>query len=68
MLCIPSANCAKRKLQTAKQLLYSIIMRWTTDKRNENAVAGVGRLGFPVAMKYFIAEVRKVDVELADSL
>jgi len=26
----PSANCAKRKLQIAKQLLRSVRMRWTT--------------------------------------
>jgi len=29
VLCIPSANCAKRKLETANQLLYSRIMYWT---------------------------------------
>jgi len=30
---IPYANCVKRKLQTAKQLLHSIRMWWTTKER-----------------------------------
>jgi len=30
MLYIPPANCEKKKLQTAKQLLHSITMLWTT--------------------------------------
>ena len=37
-------------------------------KRNENAVAGVGRLNFLGAKKSVTAEVRKADVELAASL
>ena len=35
MLCITSAKRAKRKLQSAKQLLYSITMRWTTKEMKE---------------------------------
>jgi len=38
------------------------------DKRNENAVAGVGRLNFPGANKSVTAEVMKVEIELAASL
>jgi len=37
-------------------------------KRNENAIAGVGKLNFPGANKSASAEVRKVEIELAASL
>jgi len=37
-------------------------------KRNENAVAGVGRLDIPVVTKSVIAENNKVEIELAPSL
>jgi len=36
-------------------------------KRNENAVAAVGRLNFPGSNKSVAAEVRKVEIELAAS-
>jgi len=32
VLCIPS-NCAKRKVQTEKQLSYILTMRWTTRQK-----------------------------------
>jgi len=57
VLCIPPANCAKRKLQTAKQVLYSITMRAVGHKVNANAVAGVRTLKFPVVNKSVTAEV-----------
>jgi len=37
-------------------------------KRNENAVAGIGRLNFLVINKSVTAKVKKVEIELAASL
>ena len=46
MLCIPCANCAKRKPETAKP---GITQHYAVDhKRNENAIAAVARLNIPV--------------------
>jgi len=59
VLCIPSANCAKRKIANRK----AAIMHHNNAvdyKRNENAVVGVGRLNFPMANKSVTAKVRKV--------
>jgi len=69
VLCILSANCAKRKLETAKQLLllYSGI-NVVDHKRNKNAVAGVERLNIPVFNKSVTAEVKTVENEIAASL
>jgi len=41
MLCIPSANCAKRKLPAIIEHNNML-----DHKRNENVVAGVGRWNF----------------------
>jgi len=56
------------KPQPAKQLISIIIHNHALDhKRNENTVAGVGRLNFPVFSKSVIAKVRKVEIEFAAS-
>ena len=44
------------------------IRPWLDHKWNENVVAGVGRLNFPVVKKSDTAKVKKVEIELAASL
>jgi len=66
VLHIPSANCAKRKLETTKALLYSRILRWTT-KEMKMQFAGVGQLRIPVVNKSVTAGVKKVEIEAAAS-
>ena len=51
---IPSANCTKRKLQTAKQFYSDMV----NHKRNENEVVGIERLNFLMVNKSVTAEVK----------
>jgi len=57
--CIPSANCTKRKLSTIIE--HSNVPDY---KRNENAVAGVESLNFPVVNKSVTAKIKKVELSL----
>jgi len=66
-VCVPCANCVKRKIANRKAAI--IHHNNAVDcKRNENAVAGVGRLNFVMLNKSVTTEVRKEAVELAVSL
>jgi len=62
---VPSANC-KKKIANRKAAITQH-KNAVHHKINENAVAGVGRLNFPGADKSVTTEVRKVEIELADS-
>ena len=63
MLCIPSADSAKRKLPAI--IRHNNVL---DHKGNENVVGGVGRLNFPVVTKSVTAKVKKVEIELEASL
>ena len=66
MLCIPSANCAEKIVnRKAATMHYN---NEVDHRKNENAVAVIGRLNFPVVNKSVIAKIRKVKMELAASL
>jgi len=65
LLCIPSANSAKRKRKLPAIIEHSNVL---DHKGNENVVGGVGRLNFPVITKSVTAKVKKVETELAASL
>jgi len=63
VLCIPSANSAKRKLPAIIE--QSNVLHY---KGNENVVGVVPRLNFPVVTKSVTAKINKVEIELAASL
>jgi len=71
LLCIPCANCAKRKITNSKAANIHN-NNAVGCKRNENAVVlvGIGRLNFLFLMvnKSVTAKVRKVVIEHAVSL
>ena len=63
MLCISSANSAKRKSPAITQ--HNNVL---DHKGNENVAGGVGRLNFPVVTKSVTAKVKEVKIELVASL
>ena len=65
MLCIPSANSAKRKRKLPAIIEHNSVL---DHKGNENVVGGVGWLNFPVVTKSVTAKVKKVEIELEASL
>ena len=65
MLCIPSANSAKRKRKLPAIIEHNNVLDY---KGNENVVGGVRKLNFSVVTKSVIAKVKKVEIELAASL
>ena len=62
MLCIPSANSAKRKRKLPGIIEHNNVL---DHKGNENVVGGDERFNFPVVAKSVTAKVKKVEIELA---